>query len=130
MMSGAAASELAGWDDCEQDLKERFGSILMPLAADATALRPAEQPINVAEKRGDRHRSESLQPAGTVQRVIHLRLTKHLPLAVKYQPELAEHPVRRFVLRRHHPHNPVQASRAEAIGERGDAALHRIATSP
>ncbi len=33
MMSGGAASELAGWDDHEQALKERFGSILTPMAA-------------------------------------------------------------------------------------------------
>src|SRR3954453_3026464 len=34
MMSGGRASELAEWDNHEQDLKERFGSILMPMAAD------------------------------------------------------------------------------------------------
>ncbi len=33
MMSGGAASELARWNDHEQDLKERFGSILTPMAA-------------------------------------------------------------------------------------------------
>lgn len=33
MLSGGAASDLAGWDDHEQDLKERFGRILTPMAA-------------------------------------------------------------------------------------------------
>jgi len=31
IVSGGAASDLAAWNDHEQDLKERFGSILMPL---------------------------------------------------------------------------------------------------
>ena len=33
MLSGGAASGLAEWDDHEQNLKERFGSILTPMAA-------------------------------------------------------------------------------------------------
>ena len=33
MLSGGAASELAAWGDHEQDLKERFGSILAPMDA-------------------------------------------------------------------------------------------------
>ncbi len=36
MMSGGAASELAGWDNHEQDLKERFTSILTPMAPGGT----------------------------------------------------------------------------------------------
>ena len=36
MASGGAACELAGWDDHEQDLKQRFGSILTPMAAGGT----------------------------------------------------------------------------------------------
>ena len=36
MTSGGAASELAGWDDHEQDLNERFGGILTPTAAGGT----------------------------------------------------------------------------------------------